>query len=616
MIDLPGLPPRTKVPLVEPIGVGESFIESLSGFVTRLAVELSVSVNNLCSELLGKVPNPYADTPLPGNQRKKGHVYIPHDYRMNGSHDQARKWVHAVESVTGRKNMHWHTLLPFGGAFVAGLRKRAAWCPACLEEARSKGKPAFEPLLWSLMEVTHCPIHCVRFSSQCRSCGHSFLPQQADHRSGYCGYCEAWLGCSGSDESEPDQSDRDGIWESTQVASVIALGVSIERDDALARLRSRLNMYIEVATGTDTRSFARLTGFRESNIRLWLKPDGVTPSVARLLRISKRLNVPLATFYSHEGPSSEELNCVQSVARDSGGSEPPLPKSTTTRELLLKAASGPPVSLQEVMRSLGINSVQSLYRVHGDLVKQITAKFAADGHRRPRDVDQLRVAMEKNVALDEPEPVERIALRQGYSRGYPQKKYPQLYAATIAKRAWVLAAWKARIARALELATQEHPPPSIRDMCRRLQIPDQGVFSRHEPELTNLIQSRHRAYRGGQPHELRLALERALRERPVVPPLKAIGRRLHISWQTLKRRLPDLAAQVVNQHRTTLKAENRLKYEFAFQRVKTAVEEVAALGMYPSYKHVAPRIPETVCKPGRTLEKIVKSARLGLGYVH
>lgn len=588
MIDLSGLPLRTKLPPLEPIGSGKSFIESLSGFIARLALELSVSVAILNSELLAKVPNPYADTPLSGNQRKVGHVYIPRGYELNGSHDQARKWVYAVESVTGRKDMHWHTLLPFGGAFLVGLRKRAAWCPVCLEDARSICKPVFEPLLWSVLEVTRCPIHGVRLVSQCRSCSHTFPPYGAYHRSGYCGYCEAWLGYVEADQSESDHANV-GSWESNQVASIIPLGVSIDSDHAIAMIRSRLNMYVQVATGS-VRHFAKLTGLHEGVIRPWLKADGAVPRVSGLLQIAKRLNVPLATFYNCQEPTSDELSCVQIAARDSG---------------VIKAP-----------RRKRLKSCTNLYGAHGDLAKQITARRrVVAGSTEPRHMDQLRIVMEQNLALDEPDSIEQVALRQGYSRSCVQNKYPQLCAAITAKRAQVLAAWKGRIKNALQVAMQEQPPPSIQDMCRRLQVSKASTLSRHEPALASLVESRYKTHREEQGHELRAALETALRDRPIIPSLQAVARRLQISSVMLRLRLPDLAAQIVKQHKITSKAEARRKYDGACQKVKIAVEEVIALGMYPSFRRVAARIPETVYKRGRRMQEMVKSARLSLGYM-
>jgi hypothetical protein len=614
MVDLQGMPPRTKLPPLEPIGIGKSHIEALSGFVTRLAAELSVSVGILFSELLAKVPNPYAGKALYGHQREEGYVHVPRDYQMNGNHDQARKWVYALESVTQRKNLYWHTLLPFGGAFILRLRKRAAWCPACLEEARSTNKPVFEPLLWSVLEVTHCPIHSARLVFQCRACGHTFFSMRADHRSGYCGYCKAWLG-SCAIRSDLDESVRDGVWESKQVASIIPLGVSMNFEGAMARLRSRLNTYIEVATGTNIRRFAELVGMHEGKIRSWLKPNGTTPCVSGLLLVAKRLNVPLSTFYNRDGPTVDELKSAQLVGHDVLLAKSPSRNSTTMRGELLKALSGPPVSLADVAKNLGYNKLHDFYRNHSDLAKRITARFVAAGKRRPRDVEQLRIAMEQNLRLDQPEPAALIACRQGYSDAWARNKYPQLYAATRARRAEILSAWKAQIRYALERAKQEDPPPSIPEVYRRLQMQNDRLLLRHQPELTILARSRHKIYQEEQARKLRSALELALMERPVVPPLTVVAQRAHISVLTLKKRLPDLTAQIAKQHKLTLNAEARRRYDLAFSRVKSVVEEVAARGVYPSYRHVAPQVPQSICKP-TSLYVMLKSVRRSLGYIH
>lgn len=51
------------------------------------------------------------------------------------------------------------------------LRKRLAWCDACLLESVEKRRPPHLPLLWSLACVQACPVHRRLLMTECPSCG-------------------------------------------------------------------------------------------------------------------------------------------------------------------------------------------------------------------------------------------------------------------------------------------------------------------------------------------------------------------------------------------------------------------------------------------------------------
>jgi hypothetical protein len=51
------LPPRSRLYALEPIGIGTAFVESLSGYVARLAEAHSVSAGDLVGRVLSDAPN-------------------------------------------------------------------------------------------------------------------------------------------------------------------------------------------------------------------------------------------------------------------------------------------------------------------------------------------------------------------------------------------------------------------------------------------------------------------------------------------------------------------------------------------------------------------------------
>ena len=62
----PPVPPRSQLYSLEPIGVGTALVESLTGYVARLAEAHSVSVGDLVGRVLSDVPNPKGAIIPPG----------------------------------------------------------------------------------------------------------------------------------------------------------------------------------------------------------------------------------------------------------------------------------------------------------------------------------------------------------------------------------------------------------------------------------------------------------------------------------------------------------------------------------------------------------------------
>ena len=95
----PILPPRSRLYSLAPIGVGTPFVESLSGYVARLADAHAVSVSNLVGrELSALVSNPLV-------QPLESHWFHPRFYAMNGLGEPARKWVEALQLGTMKRDL-------------------------------------------------------------------------------------------------------------------------------------------------------------------------------------------------------------------------------------------------------------------------------------------------------------------------------------------------------------------------------------------------------------------------------------------------------------------------------------------------------------------------------
>ena len=77
------IPARSRLHSIEPIGIGTPFVESLTGYMIRLAASHAVRVSDLIEyELRSSIPYFHAPAGLPN--------------AINGVNENARSWVSAL----------------------------------------------------------------------------------------------------------------------------------------------------------------------------------------------------------------------------------------------------------------------------------------------------------------------------------------------------------------------------------------------------------------------------------------------------------------------------------------------------------------------------------------
>ena len=157
-------------------------------------------------------------------------------------------------------------------------------------------------------------------------------------------------------------------------------------------------------------------------------------------------------------------------------------------------------------------------------------------------------------------------------------------------------------------ALQEYPPASLLDIKKRLQIKSCAIFYKYFPELSSEISLRHKTHIQ-QLKELKrnkirndLLLELDCDEYPP-PSLKEVGRRIGVSLSTLYNYNRDLCHKIsekytIYSHECCLKNEEKIR-----QEVRCAVFELHAKGIKPNSRTVG----SLLIKPGIMRHKIAIS---------
>lgn len=209
-----------RFPGVEPRGLGTPYVESLTGYLQRLANEYVVPPARLFLDEIVPVVRKHG---LWTGERAD--LLIRQSRAMDGAETAARRAVDAVSRLSGRSDLGRCTYLEFMSLNVRHngvvLVRQKRWCPCCWAEDASQHGP-YERKLWSLSVVDTCPIHSTVLVDRCFSCGRQQPSISSDVRPGICALCGGSLGSPPvriGDAHGSDGSRR--LWFAREAAALI-----------------------------------------------------------------------------------------------------------------------------------------------------------------------------------------------------------------------------------------------------------------------------------------------------------------------------------------------------------------------------------------------------------
>lgn len=129
-LNSPVLPPTTRLYSLSPIGVGTPMVESLTGYIARLAEAHCVSTGLLYWKEIKALAG-------------KGNIFsfrVTGDggystHTINGHGSPAADFVRVMEVLTGRRDLRYLTLLTWAQVLPGHslLRRWRAWCERCFQ---------------------------------------------------------------------------------------------------------------------------------------------------------------------------------------------------------------------------------------------------------------------------------------------------------------------------------------------------------------------------------------------------------------------------------------------------------------------------------------------------
>ncbi len=610
------LPPRSRLYSLKPIGIGTPFVESITGYVSRLADAHAVSVADLVGRelsLVGSKPvRPFGPF-VPRNTTTGPHGFRGRAIAANGLGETAKRWVATLERATLQTRLRFLTLLPFEGVITnSGLfRNIRAWCPVCYEDWRRADGPIYEPLLWTIRSAAICPRHEQPFEDVCPHCGEAMLPLGAYTRPGHCSRCLQWLGSIGTSKSTRgfgvNEESSVGFWRTNTVAGLLAAAPALTSPGDTFKTRFR-NCVETVAEG-NVFAFAKAARMsRPVLIRLYTGQG--LPELGTLLQICHEVGIPLTTVLTNDPIAAgvhwtraKEALVTNRKSRKSH--RVALARSREQVHLALQDAINelPPPPLSEIARRLNYQGVDGLRDVDRVLAKQIAANYRKSGQshwwrkcgaaRICERVD-IRKLLERSLAEEHPRSLYALAVSLGYTNeGYIQRKFPQLCHAIREKIRSEKRARVSHMEEALKGALTEQDPPSLEEVRKRLGYLTSGVLRNHFPALCDELLARRRLHRRQQLLKLKTKLGSALLESPA-PSLVDLCKQFDLPSHSMEKMFPSECASIRARYACARKETLERRKELTRKEVHRVMRQLCGAGLYPTLKRVRAVLDKTM----------------------
>ncbi len=414
-LTLPICPPRSYLYSLQPIRIGTPQVESLTGYIARLADAHCVSPGTLIAEeFTSLVKQPNGQSYLHGMSSRTE--------ALNGLGQMALEFVRMLERLTLRDDLRYLSLLLWAEVLPAKglLRRIRAWCPSCYEDWRTNGQSIYELLLWTLEAITMCPRHQQQLSSKCPHCGRHLTLLAWHSRPGYCAKCHQWLGTTSERASLQTLNTAELEWQTwvaRNIGELLAHNPYLSEAPRKDQVSKALAVCIARTTEGNIAEFARRLGMPKNTVWLW-NSGTVLPQLPMLLKICYAMKLSLLEFLLNPGTleAIDRLTITPQTAQpDSQRLNHSLDASQLQQSLEANLTEEPPPSMQVVAQRLGCGE-RSLRRRFPILCREISARYLR--HR-----EKVRMAKVEESCRE----VRQIALNL-YSEGIdPTRSYIARY---------------------------------------------------------------------------------------------------------------------------------------------------------------------------------------------
>jgi hypothetical protein len=600
-----------------PCGLGTRYVESLASYVTRLAEAHVVSVWRLILQI--------RSASRPDRVPRSSLQYA---YPVNGLGKDSELLLRNLEASTGRGDLHLLTLSALAGCIShpSIFRTKEAWCSGCLDDWSATGAPIYGPLLWALRVVKVCPVHSSPLTDRCPHCQSQFATLKAGALPGYCSICSLWLGSSDLPVANGSTGD-DGydLWAATSVGELLTVLPPLPSPSLATALRANLQRCLHQSEGATKENLAALARAASCTFQTWIT-GRVRPTLDHLCRLAYQLKLPLIQLF--QGVPAEWRG-PDHLGRDIGRlrrrlqSQPRIEPVELRRILTAVLTENPAPSVAEVARRLKFRCRQTLVSREPEFCGQIALRRRQSG-LSPSATRQLYPRSERrrveailrtHLAEESPSSINEIASKLGYKgSGGIRERFPELCCAIVAKRQQQVVRKKEEIRRTLEKARAEAPPPSLKQIGRRLGYTAEGVVVGTFPDLCRAYKEWRKAWAENNRNRLGCRIREWLAADPK-PTVSSVCRTFGFSAAYFQEHFPEENAEVVQRSAEGARKAREANAAALREEVFNVVRQLLKRNLYPSLPRVRAGLGTGITKYYPLLRPAINNALSRLGSV-
>lgn len=252
------------------------------------------------------------------------------------------------------------------------------WCGYCYEDARQAGETIIDQLIWTLKDISVCPVHRTALTDTCAGCEGRFGWLERYTLPGYCSRCRAWLGTCQSGQGYPADtgSPSCSLSYSRSIASLFNADSGFSPSNPEQLLEKN-----RVLLGKGPRqTFAQFLGVGQNAVSQWKR--GMVPSLKTILMMCNVLEISF-TEYMDGRTVPADLQFQQPFPYKVPTTRPSLYlkyEKDELRALLQKAlCEYPPPSISDVAKRISNSSTLNsrnnrLFLRVPDLCRQLSAR--------------------------------------------------------------------------------------------------------------------------------------------------------------------------------------------------------------------------------------------------
>jgi F0F1-type ATP synthase membrane subunit b/b'/transcriptional regulator with XRE-family HTH domain len=489
-LEIPAISPRTVLYNLPPMNVGTAEVESLSGYISRLAQEHRLSP-------LVLLKNSVLDLSELPKSILQNSISAAFAGSLNGFGESTGTLINILQKATSRNDIYFTSLMPWKDKLSNHklLKKHLAWCLVCFHEQKQNQGIVYEKLIWNFHCIKACDVHELPLVEQCPHCRKRLKVLSGKSRPGYCSKCVSWLGSNLIRFAEfrdfkDDSEKKKELWRAARLRELLSKVPFFIANNNGNNFIENLAWLIGTFADGNINDFAHRTGMWHISIRRLLKAE-VLPTIEMILKLCFPSDISPTELFKKRGEITNEISLLAVIEKVGGKEE---------MESLLKdfLEEHPPPSANEVSRRTFWTTTR-LQRNFPIEYKKIVERYSEHIKQKTPELTNdevetiLRTALKEKPAPSLQSVFRKLGCRNTGYRYY--RKFPELCAKIAAQhkksnlKKFNIGAAK----KVMQQALNEDPPPSFSEVARRLSCTRENL-KKKLPKLSASLNEKYKDY--------------------------------------------------------------------------------------------------------------------------